>query len=201
MAASKGDIVMFDPHRMPRPLRWYEWLAILLIAGYAARAHAAQIFRCTDVRGAVTFQDRACAASADQAAIALAPVPRYAASPEYAVRRDTPPRTAARPRRTGAASHREAPAGAGSFECRAADGQVFYRHSACPRSVAALDQPGRVRRGRAAATKSVAVTATRIPREAAGYELRRAGAASRRGRDHDEDVSTYDKNLGRDPCR
>jgi len=31
--------------------------------------------------------------------------------------------------------------------------------------------------------------------------MHRAGAISRAGHEHDEDVSTYDRNLGRDPCR
>lgn len=196
---------MFDSQRVPRPLRWYEWLGILLIASYAAHAHAGSVYRCVDSRGAVTFRDAACAESAQQTVVALAPAPKYAASPEYAVDRDTPTRVTNRARHPGTASRREIASGGSSYECRTADGQVFYRHNSCPHSVAALDQGGATHRGRggaakSAAAKSVAVTSTRISRDEACYELRRAGAAGRRGHDYDQDVSTYDKNLGRDLC-
>ncbi|MFT3790786.1 MAG: DUF4124 domain-containing protein [Rudaea sp.] len=193
---------MFDLYRAPRPLRWYEWLILLLLAGYAAGTHG-EVYKCIGADGAATFQDRPCAAAAEQTVLAIAPAPAYSPSPAYSAagRSDAP--GARRAARARVAPRRAESAGAGSYECRTADGQVFYRHGACPRSVAAVDQGISTHRGRAAGTaaKSVAVTSTRVSREDACHEMRRAGAASRRGREHDEDVSTYDKNLGRDPCR
>lgn len=196
---------MLDLERTPRPLRWYEWLAVLLLASYAAGARA-EVYKCTDARGAVSFQDQPCARAASQSAVALAPAPAYAASPAYAVERETNPHGARRVGPVRATTRRGEAIAATSYECRTADGQVFYRHGACPHSVAAIDAQGAAHRGRAAtskssAGKSVAVTSTRISREDACYELRRAGAVGRSGRIHDQDVSTYDKNLGRDPCR
>lgn len=186
---------MIDLHRDPRPLRWYEWLAILLLAGYAAGARAGSVYQCVDAHGAATFQDRPCAAGADQSLVALAPAPSPAASPEYAVENKSTVR-----RTQGKTTVPRAAPAANSYECRTADGQVFYRHSVCPHSVPAAAKPG-TKRGRETAPKSVAVTSTRISREDACYQLRRAGAAGRKGRDHDQDASSYDKNLGRDPCR
>ena len=196
---------MFDSQRIPRPLRWYEWLAILLIAGYAAHAHAGPVYRCVDSRGTVTFRDNTCADTAEQSVVALAPAPKYAASPEYAIDRDTPMRVTNRARHPGAASRHETASGGSSYECRTADGQVFYRHNSCPHSVAALDQSGTAHRGRggaakSATAKSIAVTSTRVSRDDACYEMRRAGAGGRSGHNYDQDVSTYDKNLGRDLC-
>lgn len=191
---------MFDSQPVPRPLRWYEWLAILLLAFGAVRAQAGTVYKCVDERGAATYQDRSCTAATDQSTVALAPTPVYAESPHYAVDREETTRTVPRASRSHAASHRMASTAESSYECRTADGQVFYRHSACPHSVPALDHNNAAHRGRSAAAKSVAVTATRISRDDACYELRRGGAAGRRGRDHDQDVSTYDKNLGRDLC-
>jgi len=192
---------MFDSHPVPRPLRWYEWLAILLSAFGAVRAQAGTVYKCVDERGVATYQDRSCTAATDQSAVTLAPMPAYAESPHYAVDREETTKVAPRLSRSRATSRRTASTVESSYECRTADGQVFYRHSACPHSVPALDHGNATHRGRSAAAKSVAVTATRVSREDACYELRRGGAAGRSGRSHDQDVSTYDKNLGRDPCR
>lgn len=196
---------MLDFERTPRPLRWYEWLAVLLLAAYAAGARA-EVYKCIDAHGATMFQDRPCAVAAEQSVVAIAPAPAHAKSPEYAVERATNTRGVRRAAHAGAGLRHGEASAATSYECRTADGQVFYRHGACPHSVAAIDAQGSTHSGHGAAakssaSKSVAVTSTRIARADACYELRRAGAAGRRGRNHDEDVSTYDKNLGRDPCR
>lgn len=196
---------MLDLERTPRPLRWYEWLAVLLLAGYAAGARA-EVYKCIDAHGAASFQDRPCSQAADQSVVALAPPPAYAASPTYAVERETNPRGARRVGPARATARRGEAIAATSYECRTADGQVFYRHSACPHSIAGVDAQGATHRGHGGAAKSstgksVAVTSTRITREDACHEMRRAGAAGRSGHVHDQDVSTYDKNLGRDPCR
>jgi hypothetical protein len=45
------------------------------------------------------------------------------------------------------------------------------------------------------------VSSQRIAREEACREIQRAGAAGRAGHEHDEVVSSYEHNLGRDPCR
>ncbi|MBS0590411.1 MAG: DUF4124 domain-containing protein [Proteobacteria bacterium] len=195
---------MHDFERTPRPLRWHEWLILLLLAAWSAGAHA-EIYRCTGMDGAAAFQDRPCAANAVQSTVVLAPMPVPAPSPAHAGGRETSVNRAGRSARVPVAATRRRSDGSdgAAYECRTSDGQVFYRHSACPRSVAAVEQGTRTRGhgAKAASGKSIAVTSTRIPREQACYELRRAGAAGRRGREHDQDVSTYEKNLGHDPCR
>ena len=138
---------MLDLERTPRPLRWYEWLAVLLLAGYAAGVRA-EVYKCTDAQGAASFQDRPCAQAANQSVVALAPAPAYVASPTYAVERETNPHGARRVAPARVASRRGEATAAVSYECRTADGQVFYRHSVCPHSVAANDAQGSAHRAR-----------------------------------------------------
>lgn len=182
-----------------RCLRWYEWLAFLLLFGLAGGVKAAApIHRCADARGAVTFQDKPCSTQEIEQAIAIAPIPAYAPSPSYAV---AAPARETRPLRIGYGRDSSGQ----SWECRAADGQVFYRHSGCPRTIAASDTGTLARaahhgKGGAASAKTVAVHGVRISRARACSEMRRAGSLGRSGHAHDEDVSTYDKNLGRDLC-
>jgi hypothetical protein len=45
------------------------------------------------------------------------------------------------------------------------------------------------------------VSSSRIPRDEACREIHTAGSIGRAGHQHDENVSTYEHNLGRDPCR
>jgi hypothetical protein len=193
MAVSLEIFAMSDSCHLPRRRRCRACLVVLPLAVGAVCAQAASVYRCVDARGAVAFQDRPCANAADQSLVELSPAPKPTA-PSAPARGREPP---ARDLEANPASRYKASAGALSYECRTADGRVFYRHDACPRSVPA---EGAAPSGRRAAEKSVAVTSTRIPREQACYELRRAGAAGRDGHRHDQDVSTYDKNLGRDPC-
>jgi hypothetical protein len=47
----------------------------------------------------------------------------------------------------------------------------------------------------------VSVTAIALPRDEACRRMAAAGSIGRAGREHDERVSTYDRNAGRDPCR
>jgi hypothetical protein len=86
-----------------------------------------------------------------------------------------------------------------SYECRAADGELFYRHGRCPAQIPAKDSllQGRTK-GKSA---GYAVTAQPIARAEACRRIERAGSIGRNGHEHDERVSTYERNLGRDPCR
>jgi len=97
---------------------------------------------------------------------------------------------------------------AASFECRSADGQVFFRHGGCPHSVpaspgaAASQRPaGSTKTGATKSGGSVSVSSRRIDRDEACRQIHRAGAIGRAGHEHDDDVGTYERNLGRDPCR
>jgi hypothetical protein len=178
-----------------RQARWYEWLLVLLLLVLAGGVRAATVYKCIDAGGGVAYQTLPCSAQQSEAVVPIAAAPAYTKSPEYAVERTTQPRA----RATNARREPQAM----SFECRAADGQVFYRHASCPHSVA----------GDASATSStshrtsrgsggtVAVSSSRIPRDEACREIHAAGSIGRAGHQHDENVSTYEHNLGRDPCR
>ena len=186
-----------------RTTRWYEWLAILLLLGLAGGVRAASVYKCTGMQGEVAYQSQPCAEHQQAKVIEIAPAPAYAPSPHYALEHDEAApstRTAARSR---SSERREsAPV---SYECRAADGQLFYRHGSCPHSIPA----GNAHSAKASAHgkgagrgsgATVSVSAQRIAREDACHEIQRAGSAGRAGHEHDEVVSSYEHNLGRDPC-
>jgi len=181
-----------------RTTRWYEWLLILVLLGLAGGVRAASVYKCTNPDGSVAYQDVACSEWQHARTLEIAPAPAYARSPEYAVDRTPAPHS-----RLASASRRESPAA--SYECRTTDGQVFYRHSSCPHSVAAQSSgySGTHQHGARGPSggASVAVSSTRVSREEACRQIHAAGAIGRAGHEHDEDVSTYERNLGRDPCR
>jgi hypothetical protein len=96
-----------------------------------------------------------------------------------------------------------------SWECHAADGEVFYRHKRCPssvpgdgvvRSAYAETFTGRHSRRRHTAWDRVPVHGKKIPRAEACRRIHAAGAAGRDGHLRDVRVSTYDHLMGRDPC-
>ncbi len=171
---------------------------LLLLCAMTMEIRAAPILKCVDADGHIAFQATPCAAGQRQSEVAIDPAPAPGVAPVYAVPK-APARTNRAPRRSVS---RAKPAM--SFECRASDGQVFYRHTSCPGSVAS-DGRGSSRRGRTwtrrGATTRVTVSATRIPRAEACRRIHAGGSSVRRGHEHDEDVSAYEHNLGRDPCR
>ena len=171
--------------------------AFALIASMAS-ASAAPVYRCRDAQGHIAYQDRACAATQQQSQIELLPAPpppvSAQAEPRHGAGGDTRHAHSARAPRRGKAREREVM----SWECRGADGAVFYRHASCPKSIAGARSPAGSRKGGA---KPVAVSATPLPRAEACRQLARAGSIGRNGHEHDETVSTYDRNAGRDPCR
>jgi hypothetical protein len=188
----------------PAPLTFSCLLACLaLLCGVlpvAAPAQAGPIYKCTSPHGgAVTFQDQPCASGSHQARIRLAPPPAGANPSRVA---DAAPSPAARssrhPRGRRAARTRVVQ----SWECRVANGEVFYRHSACPATVSG---PARaVRRKRQYGGSRViplAVTGRAIPRTDACRAINATTASDRFGHARDEQVSTYERNAGNDPCR
>lgn len=175
---------MFGNGLRNAPIRARAALVLGLLCGAAPCVQAATAYRCRGADGTVAFQDRPCDAAQRETRIELAPEPPTAASPDYGI---VSPRPAAAkhapPRR---ATRRPAL----SQECRSDDGEVFYRHGACPKSI---------RSGRGAGT--AAVRALELPRAEACRRIAAAGSVGRRGRDRDDRVSNYERNAGRDPCR
>lgn len=166
---------------------------LALLLGGAAQAQT--VYKCRDAQGHIAYQDRACAIGTAQASVELAPAPPPAPSPEYSS--GAAARTA--PRRASARAARGRSAQPMSYECRAGNGEVFYRHGGCPKSISVEGAPRSHGARRGAAAASVTVSARPLERSEACRRL--AGSVGRAGRDRDETVSTYERNAGRDPCR
>ena len=173
-----------------RTLKLHEWLVILALLFLCNGVRAATVYKCTDAEGAVSYQSAACAASQHATEIELAPVAAAAPSPQYAL---DPARPALRQRQTRLAHAKTEMAN----ECRTSGGDVFYRLGHCPHSIAekSNDSHGK------SATHSISVTSHPVPRSMACSEMRRAGSAGRKSHEYDESISTYDRNLGNDPCK
>lgn len=178
----------------------------LLITTAAHDVMAGDVYRCTQADGHVAYQDHACSGSEREKRIEIAPAPAPGPAPDYRLpapahaSRATVSRTAGRRGQARSESVM-------SFECRAANGEVFYRHGACPHSIKeASDHTARHAGGRgrgngreSRAAGSVAVSARALPRSEVCKRLERSFA--RAGHERDETVSTYEHNAGRDPCR
>lgn len=175
-----------------RTLKLHEWLALLALLFLCNGVRATTVYKCTDGQGAVSYQSAPCSALQHASEIELAPVPSTAApSPQYAldaVRTMPMQRRELRVARTKTEM---------ANECRTSGGDVFYRLGKCPNSISEKsdDQRGK------SATHSVSVSSHPVTRAMACSEMNRAGAAGRKGRDYDETISTYDRNLGKDPCK
>lgn len=157
--------------------------ALLLLLALLATSplNAQSVLRCVDEHGVVAFQDHPCVAGQFQREVVIEPAPEYQPSPDYAASPARQKRAATRPARP---QHAAEPR---SFECRAANGEVFFRHDRCPSSI----------RG-ARGTPSISVRASEVSR---GEACRRIEHPARSGHERDDRVSTYERNLGRDPCR
>lgn len=205
---------MQQPVQTPRSsLLHRAWLGYLACAVLpwlvAGGAHAGSIYKCVAAHRPVTFRDTPCAAHARQTKLDLAGLPlidpgapRH--SPSARARKSS--RSRSQHRRVQPVRRRAQPM---SWECRAADGEVFYRHTRCPGSVPG-DGVVRVGYGsnrsrarssrRRTAWDRVPVHGSKIPRAEACRRIHSAGAAVRDGHRRDAHVATYDHLMGRDPC-
>ena len=184
-----------------RTLRWYEWLLALALLTLAAGVRAETAFRCDASDGAIIYQAHPCAADQRERRMAFDAPPSVVTAPDYAV--TAPPRSSshAATRETANVTHVRA-GDDRSYECRASDGEVFYRHAGCPHSLPGAPSAGKGRGAHPGDAKThVTVSARPVSRSEACAAIHRAGAIGRDGHAHDEDVSTYERNLGRDPCK
>ncbi|MGH8215767.1 MAG: DUF4124 domain-containing protein [Rhodanobacteraceae bacterium] len=176
----------------------------------ATAAQAASIYKCVAADGRLAFRDTPCATDARQTKFKLTGLPLMdPGAPRHAVATRTSRSYAHRHTRRVSAIQR-AHKQAMSWECRAADGEVFYRHTRCPGSVTGdgvvrwrEPSPGsqsKKSRYRRNAWGSVPVHGVKIPRVEACRRIHSAGAAVRDGHRRDAHVSTYDHLMGRDPC-
>ena len=163
------------------PLALLALLGLVLADGVQAQA----VFKCIDRQGHVAFQQTPCATGQAETVVQIAAPPRAQPSPEYY--RAEPRNEFTHTRRTARSST------VMSFECRTASGALFYRHGGCP-AVIGRENP----KANLHASRGEKVRARRIPRAEACRGLRSQG---RKGREYDDVTPTYEKNLGRDPCR
>ena len=182
------SLALNTPHRT---LRLQEWLLLLILLLLCNGVHAATAYKCMDASGAVAFQAVPCAESQHATAIDLAPSPAAAPSPHYALEHDRP---SSFYRHDVHVAHAKTEM---AYECRTGNGEVFYRLSHCPRSVADKSDNHRGKD----ATHAGTVSSHPVTRAMACSEMRRAGAVGRKGHEYDESISTYDRNLGNDPCK
>ncbi len=163
----------------------------------AGNGRALSVTKCVGADGNVAFQATPCASGQRQTDIVLAPPPPAGPSPVYAL--DPPVQAGGKPSRRSVARKPSM-----SWECRAADGQVFYRHKRCPGSVP-TDGHGESRRGLPFAHRGnrirVNVTGRPLLRKEACRHIHSGGSTARRGHGFDDQVSSYDRNMGRDPCK
>lgn len=182
-----------------RSLRWYEWLLALALLALAAGVRAESAYRCDAADGAVTYQAEACGPGRSERRIAIDPRPSVVVAPDYAVAAPAKGAAHEHAARTVARTH---DGDERSYECRTSDGEVFYRHSGCPHSLPTPPASGNGHGTKSGGAKThVAVSARAVPRSEACAAIHRAGAIGRNGHAHDEDVSTYERDLGRDPCK
>lgn len=190
-------------------------LLLLLIAG---EANAGAIYKCMDAGGGVAFQATACDAGATQTTVQVrgqplidADAPAWPAARSAGASKSRKLSGGSRRRgRVHRASLRKQAAQATSWECRAADGEVFYRHSRCPHSVpgdgvmrsggAYAIRHGKGKRGGRDAWSPLSVHARKVPRSEACRRINAVAAVERDGSARDERASVYEHDLGRDPC-
>jgi hypothetical protein len=194
--------------------------AIALLVCVVQHAQAADIYKCTDAAGTVSYQSTPCAEGKQQSSVTIrkddaTPAPGSSQDPRAALLKRPPlhdvtdnykkptfahnPAPSAPPR-----GPEPAPPGDVSYECRMSDGEIFYRHAACPPEITTASTEERHYPNGTWSPQvdyKYTVTSTKITREEACRQINRPGAAGREGRKYDQTVSTYDKNLGRDPCR
>jgi len=177
------------------------WLSMCAIV---PSVHAEAVYKCSGADGSVAFQDRPCRKTQAESQVEIAPAPAPAPSPEYRLAsRSARGAGAGAPARTSRQANARAAVEVLSYECRAANGELFYRHGACPNQITAKARAsnGASRKRSGAEAQTYAVSAQALSRKDVCRRIASAGSIGRAGRERDESVSTYERNLGRDPCR
>ncbi len=210
-------------YRIRAALAYGVLCAVALSSLLAGSAHASAVFKCVGADGAIAFQATPCTAGTQQTSIDIREQPPIDPNaPNFASvslsksstgrGRDhafAGARANGRIRHSTAKSNSEQPV---SYECRAADGEVFYRHARCPGSIPGDGiarfgvEPSGVgtrhggRRSHGGAWAPVPVSARKISRDEACRAINATAASGRDGHARDEQVSVYEHNVGRDPC-
>jgi hypothetical protein len=158
----------------------------------ASHSSAQTIYKCVDAEGRIAYQEQACKSMQTAHEIRLDPPPARSSEKQNDAVLVKTSRAQKAPQTR--AQKKEPPVY--SFECRTASGALFYRHSACPSRIPA--ENASYGTGKRSSVASEPVQSRQVPRNDACRGMRKVG---RKGREHDHQISTYDRNLGRDPCR
>lgn len=191
-------------------------LLVLVLACLPARASAATVYKCTNGEGHIAYQNTFCTPQQQSRVMQFAPPPKPGpAAPAVESRagkgkarskadggRGRAASRSSRPRSQRTATP-AAPAEDQSWECRLGNGEVFYQHAPCPAGAYASHSESHspTRGRRRGADRLTPVSSKPISRADACRRIHAPSASSRPGHERDEDVSTYERNLGRDPCR
>lgn len=175
------------------------FLAALLLPGTAFGGGV--VYHCLSASGGAVYQDSPC--SGKQEIVKVRPGPSGEAFAEATLRDlgHSAPRQFA-PSTPDPVTPRPQPI---SYECQSADGEVFYRHDSCPPALPKEEYhffAGTQTFDRYYMVPAyVPVKSTPVTRSSACSTIYAIDASSRNGNDLDQRYSTYDRNLGRDPCR
>ena len=160
--------------------------------------------------GHLAYQDTSCAGHAQQTKPDLTGQPLIDANaPRQPASTQASKSGSAHSRRAAVTARKRKSDPPTSWECRAADGEVFYRHSRCPGSVPgdgvvrsryAEKMSSTHARGRHDAWSRVRVHGEKVSRAEACRRIRSPSAAGRDGHQRDEKVDTYARLTGHDPC-
>ncbi|MBN8737818.1 MAG: DUF4124 domain-containing protein [Xanthomonadales bacterium] len=182
----------------------------LILLAVAGHARAASVYRCVDAHGHLAYQDTSCAGHAQQTKLDLTGQPLIDANaPRQPASTQASKSGSAHSRRAAVTARKRKSDPPTSWECRAADGEVFYRHSRCPGSVPgdgvvrsryAEKMSSTHARGRHDAWSRVRVHGEKVSRAEACRRIRSPSAAGRDGHQRDEKVDTYARLTGHDPC-
>jgi len=170
------------------------------------------VYKCVLEDGSTTFSDTPCAEHAEvyevretyKSDFPALRAPRVMASPSHEEPKlptDVPPTGNKPETKTQEAI---------SYQCSALSGEIWYQHSPCPQRITGRQvspvsgieaNTGKPIAGVVLSDKEFAVEEQIVSRERACREIYRHATSNRSGAERDERYSTYDRNLGRDPCR
>jgi hypothetical protein len=198
-------------------------LVLFALGLLIGRAGASPVYKCTDGKDHVAYQATPCAPHLTTRVMQLRSAPAITPPATTGVRATTAEASAqgrAAPARRVTKTRTARGHGAGSrsattkrsrvadsdpesWQCRIGNGEVYYQHSPCPRTaIASVELRDSRTRGRSrSAAQAVPVSAMPLAREEACRRIHAASASGRAGHERDEDVSSYERSLGRDPCR
>jgi Domain of unknown function (DUF4124) len=180
---------------------WY--VALALLNGWTAHVSAEQVYKCRGSDGHLSYQARPCAQGQSESTVTIHKAPPPRPLPATKPTRSAPPNASTnKATRVTAPPRPPLPQQVMSYKCTAQDGRVFYRHHACPPEID-IGKTTTVHPIRGVETwyHTTPVASQAVPRAEACAAINKLTVSSRKGYELDDRVSSYDKNLGRGPCK